>query len=97
MNVKHETQRHTNRSIGYINHALLTAESVLTSGLPVAGWVFNQVDPDMQQAAAVKETLQARMPGCLMADISWEKNPDVVEIARNFDSSDLIPNTKAVP
>ena len=83
--------------LGCINHALLTAESVLTSGLPVAGWVFNQVDPDMQQAAAVKETLQARMPGCLMADISWEKNPDVVEIARNFDSSDLIPDTKAVP
>lgn len=79
--------------LGCINHALLTAESVLASGLSVAGWVFNQIDPDMQQVAAVKETLQDRMPGCLMVDIPWQENPDVVEIARNIDSSDLIPIT----
>ena len=79
--------------LGCINHALLTAESVLASGLSVAGWVFNQIDPDMQQAAAVKETLQGRMPGCLIIDIPWQENPDVVEIARNIDSSFVIPNT----
>ncbi|MEA1889546.1 MAG: dethiobiotin synthase [Pseudomonadota bacterium] len=79
--------------LGCINHALLTAESVLASGLTVAGWVFNQIDPDLQQVVTVKETLQSRIPGCLIADIPWQENPDVVELARNLDSSDLMRNT----
>ncbi|MFW2439558.1 MAG: dethiobiotin synthase [Arenicellales bacterium] len=83
--------------LGCINHALLTAESVLASGLSVAGWVFNQIDPDMQQVSAVKETLQARMPGIFMTDIPWLENPDAGEISQDFDSSFVIPNTIAVP
>ena len=79
--------------LGCINHALLTAESVMASGLSVAGWVFNQIDPDMQQVDVVKETLQARMPGILVADIPWQENPNAVEISRDFDSSFVIRNT----
>jgi dethiobiotin synthetase len=79
--------------LGCINHALLTAESIMASGLPVAGWVYNQIDPDMQQTNAVKETLQVLMPGCLIAEIPWQENPDVVEIARIFKSFDLTLNT----
>ena len=79
--------------LGCINHALLTAESVMASGLSVAGWVFNQIDPDMQQVDAVKETLQARMPGILVADIPWQENPNAVEISRDFDSSFVIRST----
>ena len=71
--------------LGCINHALLTVQSVLASGMSVAGWVFNHIDPEMQQAAAVKETLRARMPGYCMADIPWQSNPDPVEIALQFD------------
>jgi len=70
--------------LGCINHALLTADSILASGLSVAGWVFNQIDPDMQQVAAVKQTLQNRMPGRLIADITWHENPDFQEISRSF-------------
>jgi dethiobiotin synthetase len=73
--------------LGCINHALLTAESILASGLSVAGWVFNQIDPDMQQVTAVKETLKASMPGRLMADIPWQEAPDATAISRYLDSS----------
>ena len=83
--------------LGCINHALLTAESILASGLSVAGWVFNQIDPDMQQTATVKETLQDRMPGCLIADIPWQEKPDAAEVSRDFDSSFVIPDATAVP
>jgi dethiobiotin synthetase len=71
--------------LGCINHALLTAESVMGKGLTVAGWVFNQVDPGMQQVTAVKETLKSRMPGSLMADIPWQENPSAIEIVQDFD------------
>ena len=79
--------------LGCINHALLTAESILSSGLSVAGWVFNQIDPDMEQVSAVKETLKLRMPAALMADISWQEKPDAETISKGFDSTFVIPNT----
>lgn len=79
--------------LGCINHALLTAESIRASGLSVAGWVFNQIDPDMQQVVAVKETLQVRMPGTLMADIPWQERPDAETISKGFDPTFVIPNT----
>ena len=75
--------------LGCINHALLTAASILASGLSIAGWVFNQIDPDMQQVDAVKQGLQNRMPGHLLADISWQKNPDFREISLQFDMLDV--------
>ena len=79
--------------LGCINHALLTADSVLASGLSLAGWVFNQIDPDMQKIAAVKQTLQRRMPGRLIADIPWQKNPAAREISIQLDKLDVIHNT----
>ena len=75
--------------LGCINHALLTAQAVLASGLAVAGWVFNQVDPEMLQVAEVKETLRARMPGPLIADIPWQDELDPAKLARVFNLSSL--------
>ena len=75
--------------LGCINHAMLTAGSILASGLSIAGWVFNQVEPDMQQVDAVKQALQNRMPGHLLADISWQKNPDFREISLQLDMLDV--------
>lgn len=74
--------------LGCFNHALLTADSVMASGLTVAGWVFNQIDPGMQRLAAVKQSLISRMPGVLMADIPWQENPVAMKTARYFDSFD---------
>ena len=82
--------------LGCINHAQLTAESMLASGLSVAGWVFNQIDPDLQQLAEVKQSLQSRMPGVLMADIPWQRNPDVVTIAQQLKLPDFCA-TKFAP
>lgn len=33
--------------LGCLNHAILTAECIRNDGLKIAGWVANQVDPDM--------------------------------------------------
>ena len=75
--------------LGCINHAVLTADSVLASGLSVAGWEFNQIDPDMQKIAAVKQTLQHKMPAPLIADIPWQKNPAAREISIQLDKLDV--------
>ena len=70
--------------LGCINHALLTSQAILASGLEVGGWVFNQVDTEMLQVAEVKETLRARMPGPLIADIPWQDEVDPAKLARAF-------------
>jgi dethiobiotin synthetase len=52
--------------LGCLNHALLTAESIVRRQLPWAGWVGNQIDPAMAQQAANVEALRTRLPGpCL--------------------------------
>ena len=43
--------------LGCINHALLTAEAIRARGLPLAGWVANTVDPQMDHLQANIDTL----------------------------------------
>lgn len=44
--------------LGCINHALLSAESIRAAGLPLAGWIGNQVDPAMREFDANIDTLR---------------------------------------
>lgn len=47
--------------LGCINHALLSAESIAASGLKLAGWVANGIDPAMARRAENIATLSARL------------------------------------
>jgi len=52
--------------LGCLNHALLTAESIGRSGLPLAGWVGNVVDPGMSRLEENVQTLRMHLPApCL--------------------------------
>jgi dethiobiotin synthetase len=42
--------------LGCINHALLTAESIIQRGIPLLGWVANVIDPNMMY---LQENIQA--------------------------------------
>ncbi len=44
--------------LGCLNHALLTAQAIRQSGLPVAGWVANYVEEDFSSADANITTLK---------------------------------------
>lgn len=43
--------------LGCINHALLTYESMVRSGVNIAGWIANHLEPDLLRAEDVVETL----------------------------------------
>ena len=43
--------------LGCLNHALLTAQAIRQSGLPVAGWIANHVEEDFSSAKKNIETL----------------------------------------
>jgi dethiobiotin synthetase len=52
--------------LGCLNHALLTAESIVHRHLPWAGWVGNSIDPAMAHRAPNLAALRDRLPApCL--------------------------------
>ncbi len=52
--------------LGCLNHALLTAEAIRASGLTLAGWVANRIDPAFADYDDYVESLVARLPApCL--------------------------------
>jgi dethiobiotin synthetase len=62
--------------LGCINHALLTVEAVKTRGLTLAGWVANQVDPDMPMFAENLTSLQQRIAAPCLSVVRWQENAD---------------------
>jgi dethiobiotin synthetase len=54
---------------GCINHALLTARAILADGLQIAGWVANQIDPDMALVDENVEAIAERMSAVCLGQI----------------------------
>ena len=59
--------------LGCINHALLTVEAIQARGLTLAGWVANQVDPDMPMFAENLASLQQRIAAPCLSVVGWQK------------------------
>lgn len=57
--------------LGCINHALLTAASIATSGCRLAGWVASAIDPSMEAADETLATLDARLPAPRLGALPW--------------------------
>lgn len=70
--------------LGCINHALLTAESILASGNPLAGWVANQVDPVMERLAENLDSLEALLPAPCLGRVPWLAEPSPVGLAAHL-------------
>ena len=51
--------------LGCLNHALLTASAIQREGVPLAGWIANQIDPAMthvdENITALNERIEAPM------------------------------------
>lgn len=57
--------------LGCINHALLTAQAVLHSGLTLAGWIANDVEETGQHHQAYLATLGRLLPAPLLGEIPY--------------------------
>jgi dethiobiotin synthetase len=58
--------------LGCINHALLTVEAIKARGLKLAGWVANQVEPDMPMFAENLVSLQQRIESPCLSVVGWQ-------------------------
>ncbi|TWG82243.1 dethiobiotin synthetase [Cupriavidus gilardii J11] len=61
--------------LGCLNHALLTAEAVQARGLRLAGWIANQIDPDMALADENIATLDASLSAPRLGTLPWGTPP----------------------
>lgn len=58
--------------LGCINHALLTVEAMQACGLTLAGWVANQIDPDMTMFEENLASLQQRITAPCLSVVHWQ-------------------------
>jgi dethiobiotin synthetase len=58
--------------LGCINHALLTFEAINARGLKLAGWVANQIDPDMSMFDENLASLQQRINAPCLSFVPWQ-------------------------
>ncbi len=68
--------------LGCLNHALLTVQAIKESGLPLAGWVANCIDPDIQVLEENIAALQHRIEGSLLGTIPYDNAPDMHALSR---------------
>jgi dethiobiotin synthetase len=75
--------------LGCLNHALLTAEAVARSGLHLAGWIANAVDPAMAAADENIAALEQRLGAPLLGRLPYQARPDAAALARHLDPQAL--------
>jgi dethiobiotin synthetase len=59
--------------LGCINHALLTQDAILASGARFAGWVANEIDPEMREPARNVDTLVARLDAPHLGSVPFQR------------------------
>lgn len=76
--------------LGCINHALLTAESIRSRGLRLAGWVANTVDPDMSYLADNIAALNKGLHTPSLGHVPRLEGPDHAAVAAHLNLNALL-------
>lgn len=71
--------------LGCINHALLTAQAIRASGLPLAGWIANSPGSTMPRLAENIAAICQRIGAPLLAALPAQAGQDPAEAARQLD------------
>ena len=77
--------------LGCLNHALLTAAAIGSSGLPLVGWVANRIDPGCEQQDGNILTLRQRLPVPLLADLAYSDDAARLEEQAGHINLELLP------
>ncbi len=74
--------------LGCLNHALLTTQAIERSGLKLAGWVANGIDPLFERASDNVRALQERLRSPLLGSVPYNpaSNADAVAERLNLDA-----------
>ena len=70
--------------LGCINHALLSAESIRTTGCQLAGWIANSINPKMAAMAQNIQAIEARIGTPMLGIIPKQDKLDASAIAASL-------------
>lgn len=70
--------------LGCINHALLTQQLILSSGLKIAGWVANHIDPNMSEQDANFEYLDQHIKAPCLGRVPFSPNIHVQDLIHHI-------------
>ncbi len=73
--------------LGCLNHALLTSQSIASSGLNHRGWIANHLSASTESAAENINTLRARIQAPLLDEIPYMEDKSLVMMSDYFDTS----------
>ena len=71
--------------LGSFNHALLSAERIVTDGCELAGWVANHVEPGFVEAGSYIVHLKKELPVPLVAEVPYLNITVATELADYFE------------
>ncbi len=75
--------------LGCLNHALLSGEAITRSGVRLAGWVANIIDPTMERILENIAALETRLAAPRLATFPHLAHPDVAALAAEFNLAAL--------
>ena len=67
--------------LGCISHAVLTANAIIQSGLPLLGWVADQVDPSFEYLTENISTLDNLLSVPRLFDVPFCSDVDVIDLS----------------
>ena len=67
--------------LGCISHAVLTANAILQSGLPLLGWVANQVDPSFEYLKENISTLDSLLAVPRLFDVPFCSDVNAIDLS----------------
>lgn len=80
--------------LGCINHAMLTAQAVQQAGLPLVGWIANDVVPPGKRHAEYMASLTRLIPAPLLGEIPWlGESGDTANVGRYLSLNALTPSS----
>jgi dethiobiotin synthetase len=75
--------------LGCLNHALLTQRAIAQSGLALAGWIANAIDPAMDAAEGNVDALRERLCAPLLGRLPYSPASDPAELTSHLDVAAL--------
>ena len=76
--------------LGCLNHALITADAVAAAGLPLAGWIANEIDPRMAVLEENVAALRERLAAPLLGRFPHGNPPEARKLAARIDVAPLL-------
>ncbi|WP_396588852.1 dethiobiotin synthase [Bermanella sp. R86510] len=70
--------------LGCLNHALLTVEAIERDGLKLAGWIANQIDPQMEAYEENLNTLHAMIQAPCLGTVPYITSPSAETVASHL-------------